>query len=324
MSLNVGGNFGLNVAGNIDIKAGANTNVEAGANANVKSGANCSLSSGALFSVQGGAKYAVDAPVILQNSGASTPASAASPASPPFTSAVGGERVQLGELLVNSRGDEEAALYETPEDGTQEEILAHKESRIESGTATVEDLTEKPPVTEEVAPTENNAEVKMGECGIPEGTTTFNYQEKISKYFTLAQLTDNGSRKLVKQNGLRADQIYCNLKALATNILDPIYEKYSNVKINSGLRLGTATSQHNKGQAVDISFPGMSRSDLYYRCLEIQKLVPYDQLLLEYASGPGWIHISFNSAGNRKPPQQFTMNNHSRVSKDVYTIAKIY
>ena len=305
MSLNVGGNFGLNVAGNIDVKAGGNHNISAGAASNI----------------QAGAIHAVDASSIIHNTGASSPAT---PPSPSFTNAIGSQRVMVDDLLVNTRGDEDAMLFETPEDGTPEELQAYKQQRIENGTATVEDLTTKPTVQEQVTPSQNNIPVVSPECGIPAGTTTFNYQEKISKYFTLAQLTHNGSRKLVAQNGLRADQIYCSLKALATNILDPLYEKYSNLTINSGFRLGNASSQHNKGQAVDISFPGMTRAELYTRCLEIQKLVPYDQLILEYASGPGWIHISFNPSGNRVPPQQFTMNNHSRASKDVYTIAKIY
>jgi hypothetical protein len=78
--------------------------------------------------------------------------------------------------------------------------------------------------------------------------------------------------------------------------------------------LGNSKSQHNKGEAVDISFPGLSRLDLFERIKEVEKLVPYDQMLLEYLKpgGNGWIHISLTRRTPRK--QAFTMVNHKRIS----------
>jgi hypothetical protein len=94
------------------------------------------------------------------------------------------------------------------------------------------------------------------------------------------------------------------------------------MRINSGLRLENTKSQHNSGQAVDVSFPGLSRADLYSRALELQQIIPHDQMLLEYLTpgGNGWIHISFTTANNRQ--QVFTMNNHKRVS-DIGTFSRV-
>jgi len=333
LNLSVGGNINLDCSGDLRFKVGGDANFDVGGNWVGVMGGNFGVKAVNVDEEATGVwNVTSSAPAGFLTSGVkianriNSQGSGAQVGSPSTTSldkvdGVGGEAVELEQLMVTSRGDDAASNYESPDDG---DPTVYMQERIANGTATVEELTTKPEAIAEEKPLENEIAPVIGPCGIAEGTTTFDYNAKFSKYYTLGDLTDGGTRKLVAQNGLRADQIYCNLKALANNILDPIKAKYADVQINSGLRLGTATSQHNKGQAVDISFPGMSRSDLYTRILEIQKIVPYDQLLLEYASGPGWIHISFNSAGNRKPSQQFTMNNHSRVSPDVYTIVKIY
>ena len=236
--------------------------------------------------------------------------------------AIGGEDVSLPALSVRTRKEEAGAVYETPDDGTPAQVEAYKEYRVENATATEEELAAEPTVEEEQPVAENTVEEKLNECGIPEGTTNFDYSQKISKYFTLADLTSGGSRKLRDQAGLKASEIYCNLKALAENVLDPIKAAYPSMRINSCLRLENTNSQHNKGQAVDVSFPGLTRADLYDRAFELQQLVPHDQMLLEYLTpgGNGWVHISFNTKGNRR--QVFTMNNHARVGS-IGTFTKI-
>jgi hypothetical protein len=105
---------------------------------------------------------------------------------------------------------------------------------------------------------------------------------------------------------LSREEIVCNLKLLCVNCLEPILSKYPNGFITNTWRprgKGSATSQHPKGQAADIQFRGVPKSEYYKIAQVIKDLVPYDQLLLEYkttGSGLPWIHISFNKAGNRK------------------------
>lgn len=289
-TINIHDNAKLNVAGNLDVTAGGNMNFHAGGN----------------IMMNAGGRMAADARRIDWNSGIAH--------SMPTISAIGGSGVDLGPLTVRTRKEEAGAVFESPDDGTPEQISLYKKERIENGTATKEEL-ETPPKVEETKPVpESKATEKITACGIPEGKKDFAPSDKLSKYFTVGDLTQGGTRKIQDNVGLRADQIFCNLKALCENVLDPLKEKYPNMRINSGLRLENTKSQHNSGQAVDISFPGMSRAELYDRVLEVQQLVPHDQMLLEYLTpgGNGWIHISFNTAGNKK--QVFTMNNHARVS----------
>lgn len=289
-TINIHDNAKLNVAGNLDISAGGNMNFHAGGDIKMHAGGN----------------MAADAGRIDLNYGIAQ--------SLPTITSIGGTAVDVSPLTVNTRKEEAGAVYETPDDGTPEQIELYKKERIENATATKEELEAKPTIEETKPVEENTVKEKITACGIPEGKKDFTPSDKLSKYFTVGDLTQGGTRKIQDNVGLRADEIFCNLKALCENVLDPIKEKFPNVRINSGLRLENTKSQHNTGQAVDVSFPGLSRAELYERALELQQLVPHDQMLLEYLTpgGNGWIHISFSVANNRK--QVFTMNNHARVS----------
>jgi hypothetical protein len=143
---------------------------------------------------------------------------------------------------------------------------------------------------------------------------------QLSTHFNLGAFTQNGSRMPVAQQGLSAQQIVCNLKGLAENCLEPIINLYPGAVITSGFRRpgdvaqSSATSQHYLGQAADIVIPGFNRQQHYEAIQAIQQLIPYDQLLLEYAgSNTVWIHVSFSYTAPRK--QNFTMRDHSRVSE---------
>jgi hypothetical protein len=71
--------------------------------------------------------------------------------------------------------------------------------------------------------------------------------------------------------------------------------------------------------AVDLQFSGYKSADYLAIASDLSSILPFDQLILEYASDnrvngapTTWIHISHTRAGNRK--QIFTMNNHKRIS----------
>lgn len=125
-------------------------------------------------------------------------------------------------------------------------------------------------------------------------------------------------------NGLSREEIVCNLKLLCINCLEPIYNQYSNAFVTNTWRLpsGNPNSQHPKGQAADIQFRGVKKSDYYQIAQVIKDLVPFDQLLLEYkttGTGLPWIHISFNKSGNRK--QILTLLNNSTYGQGLIDLA---
>jgi uncharacterized protein YxjI len=133
--------------------------------------------------------------------------------------------------------------------------------------------------------------------------TDFPESYKLSENFTVGDLTtrvliNTGKHKLRPQLGLSKAQIVQNLKLVAENCLEPILAKYPDIKINSAFRTESGKSQHNKGQAVDISFPGLRKVDLYDIALDLKSFVPFDQMILEY-SKPGWVHVSFSSERQR-------------------------
>lgn len=139
----------------------------------------------------------------------------------------------------------------------------------------------------------------------------FTADYKLSKHFNLGMMFDGGFNRyhrLIAQNGLTEQEIVANLSSLCENIL----EKYLEVlpdgihglgrswNITSGYRMGASKSDHNKGRAVDLALvAGSNRKELHYKLVqELDKLVPYDQLILEYR-GPhqNWIHTSFRGKG---------------------------
>lgn len=98
------------------------------------------------------------------------------------------------------------------------------------------------------------------------------------------------------QNGLSAQAIICNLKALCENVLIPLIAQFPGMRINSGFRAGTSGSQHNKGMAVDLSWPTQpgdanTHAQNVYNWLSTN--VPFDQVISERRSSM-WIHVSFN------------------------------
>ena len=133
----------------------------------------------------------------------------------------------------------------------------------------------------------------------------------LSKHCTLAMLTTDAAvthYQLKAQMGLTEGEIAANLKRLAVNVVDKIYDRYGkgNVIITSGFRLpsfSNTKSQHPLGQAVDIQFRDLRAGDYAARAAEIAAWLDYDQLLFEYSSNGEnynpWIHISFNAENNR-------------------------
>ena len=134
---------------------------------------------------------------------------------------------------------------------------------------------------------------------------------KLSNNFTLAELCKSQTATRHSIINIPTDQnIINNLIALSNNKLQPIRE---NIGIpfspNSGYRcpelnqlLGSkSTSQHCKGEAVDVEFTTIINLDLSNWC---SVNLNYDQIILEfYNEGEptsGWVHLSYKLEGNRK------------------------
>ena len=128
---------------------------------------------------------------------------------------------------------------------------------------------------------------------------------RLSQHFTLGMMFDGGfnmKHKLVNQAGLTKQQIVANLSAVCINHMEK-YLPYLPGGINgykkqwtitSGYRMGNNHSDHGTGRAVDFAIFGNNREQHYKLIQELEKLVPYDQLILEYQGNDlVWIHTAF-------------------------------
>lgn len=124
------------------------------------------------------------------------------------------------------------------------------------------------------------------------------------KHFSLTELTRSSTAKrLGIDNTPDADAVK-RLEALVANVLDPLREAYGKpIKVTSGYRCpklnravgGTASSQHLKGEAADITAGSPSENLYIYNLL---KNLPIDQAINERKGS--WIHVSYSSRRCRR------------------------
>ena len=133
---------------------------------------------------------------------------------------------------------------------------------------------------------------------------------KLSENFSLEELTKSQTATRLGIDNTPDMTAIINLRALCKNVLQPIRDNFGiPFSPNSGFRslelnekLGSSsTSQHCKGQAVDIEVPTMSNLELANWC---STMLDYDQSILEFYKekepSSGWVHISYNIESNRK------------------------
>lgn len=117
---------------------------------------------------------------------------------------------------------------------------------------------------------------------------------KLTKNFTLKELTK--TRTGIPNNP--SDIEIERLKVLCEKVLQPLRDIYgSPIIINSGYRSqavnkkvgGVATSQHSRGEAVDITAGSRERNKRLFDI--IKNNLEFDQLINEYDYS--WVHVSY-------------------------------
>lgn len=319
--MKVGGDFDIGVAENMTIAVGGSLSMFSRGNMNLNTQGHFNLvTTGDLKLKSGGethsqsSKFHADADRIDFNSGTSSSATAVTLNPPPVGRTVNNV---FPYLVAPDQDDEILSTFETPEDWATPE-----------GRAELKKLEEKYPLEnvetkDSVVPTPKIIQPVPANCDIIFSTEEFTSDFRLSENFTLGMLFDGGFNKthiLRDQVGLTKQEIVCNLSQLCQNVL----EKYLEIlpggmagygkewRITSGFRNGTGPSQHNKGQAVDIALATnlKNRKEATYNLIqELEKIVPYDQIILEYrGTDQNWIHTSYDGSGkNRK--MAFTMVN---------------
>ena len=127
---------------------------------------------------------------------------------------------------------------------------------------------------------------------------------RLTTHFTLAELTRSATAKAKGIDNTPSDYVTANLTHLCKEVLEPLREAFGQpVTVSSGYRCkalnaavgGSATSQHMRGEAADISptatAEGKKRLKEWMRW--IIDNTDFDQCIFERnASGTCWIHVS--------------------------------
>ena len=134
----------------------------------------------------------------------------------------------------------------------------------------------------------------------------------LSAHVTLAEFTYSDSAVKHGINNQMSESQIASAKLLCENVFEPL-RIYLNtpIKISSGFRSaqlnklikGSTTSQHSKGEAIDINV-GKIGFDF------IKNTLDFDQLIWEFGNdeNPSWVHVSFSSK-NRKQVLKATKKN---------------
>lgn len=255
---------------------------------------------------------------------------------------------QLEQLKPPPRNIEEDVAFETPEENTDPKAqVYHQERQTEttSSASTTVETVEKP--TNIVRPTKTDCDIIFGMVTFPDSYVL--HTDGTGYKWTVGVLRRNntltpGKYGLGLGRGFKdmtVQEIVCNMKALAVNILGPINENIGQVgkawtmtscyrnSVPSG---GSFTSQHLSGCAVDISPGGNFAYKLNYDWAnKLAAILPYDQMILEYRD-PGvngnknpkrinWIHIAYNNYGEQKKDLRTFLNDKTHTANQLVLLA---
>jgi uncharacterized protein (DUF2345 family) len=329
LDITVGSDLSVHVGGDIDFETEGNANIKAAGDAKFYGEQSAHLKSAGMTALDGG--------TMQIQAGASIKADGASPVTPEEAdySEAGllDGRTNYDENFIDDefptlRVDTVVLAVETPEEAANGGTETVRAALVADGTATASELAVTPvststPESNYVLPTvavpvagksSDQVTYIKSLSGIPVGY-------KLTPNFTLGQLSASAPAqrdKVRAQFNLTEGEIVSNLYEVAANVLEPIKAAYPNMFVTSAFRDQShntvkGVSQHCLGLAADMQFSGAKKTDYYDIAAAIRALLPtWDQLLLEFkttGTGNPWIHVSFNSKGNRR--QVLTMFNNA-------------
>ena len=130
---------------------------------------------------------------------------------------------------------------------------------------------------------------------------------RLSKNFVLSEITrSNTATRLGISNEPTKEHLE-NMQRLISNLIQPMRDSIGPIRISSGYRNpslnraigGSRSSQHCKGEALDIQFWQMGKmmNILIYEWI-LDSGLEFDQMINEFDFA--WIHISLKEKDNRK------------------------
>jgi len=129
---------------------------------------------------------------------------------------------------------------------------------------------------------------------------------QISKHITLNEAIESPTALRMNIDNTPTSEVLSNMQYVAENLFEPIRKWYKKpIKINSFFRCvalnkavkGSASSQHVKGEAIDISGGNKIENKKIFDYI-VSSGLDFDQVILEF--GGVWVHISLKKEKNRK------------------------
>jgi len=132
----------------------------------------------------------------------------------------------------------------------------------------------------------------------------------LSRNLTLKEVIKSNTATRRGIDNTPTNEHLSNLKDIAINVFQPLREHFNTpIGISSGYRSeklnkaigGSKTSQHSKGQALDLDadiYGGLTNKQIFDFILWE---LTFDQLIWEFGTDeePNWVHVSYNRNGNR-------------------------
>jgi len=144
---------------------------------------------------------------------------------------------------------------------------------------------------------------------------------KISEHLDLSELIRSESAKRNGISNMPTEEHIANFKVLAEKVFEPIRNNFRcPINISSGYRSaelnkrigGASSSQHCKGQAIDIDMDGSPNGVTNKMVYDyIKDNLQFDQLIWEFGndSNPDWVHVSYSENKNRGQKLKATKSN---------------
>ena len=233
----------------------------------------------------------------------------------------------IPELQINSRSAREYFVYEVPDEGDSQ---THRERQIQRGLYIRKNLDLGNVSVKTVPTVKSEIETAEQKCEYIYGLSSYEPSLQLSARIQLGALNRNGGIPIISQMGVDPKQIVCNLKGMATYLIEPMKDLFKNVLIVNGYRNNQIqagspeTSQHYTGEAVDIIFSSWNRAQHYQAAIDLALSLPYgfDRIVLSYAGKKSvWLHCSWKYTGNRF--ETFTMRDHLKVSDGLSLIPEV-
>ena len=130
---------------------------------------------------------------------------------------------------------------------------------------------------------------------------------KLSKNFALSEITHSNTAKRLGIDNEPTETHLQNMQHLVDNLLQPLRDAVGPIRVSSGYRNptlnraigGSRSSQHCKGEALDLQFwqMGEMNNKVIYDWI-LQSGLEFDRIINEFDFA--WIHISLKKKGSRK------------------------